>query len=54
MGIQPTFIDRSMTNETVLDMANTFMFGLNSLSEYKELIRKQGQDHNPKVVNLSD
>ena len=34
MGNQPTFIDRSMTNKTVLDMANTFMFGLSSLQEY--------------------
>ena len=54
MGTQPTYIDRSMTNKTVLDMANTFMFGLNSLQKYEELLRKEGQDHKPKVAKLSE
>ena len=43
-----------MTNKTVLDMASTFMFGLKSLLEYEEFIRKEGQDHKPKVAKLSD
>ena len=54
MGIQPTFIDRSMTNKRVLDLANTFMYGLNSLQEYEKLVRKEGQNHKPKVDKLSD
>ena len=43
-----------MTNKKVLDIANTFMFGLNSLQEYEELVRKDGQNHKPKVEKLSD
>ena len=54
MGIQPTFIDRSMTNKIVLDYAKAFMFGLNSLDEYEELVRKEGGAHKPKVEKLSD
>ena len=53
MGIQPTFIDRSMTNKKVTDYANAFMFGMNNLEEYEELVRKEGSAHKPKVEKLS-
>ena len=54
MGIQPTFIDRSMTNKKVLEYANASMFGTSSLEEYEELVRKEGPAHKPKNVKLSE
>ena len=54
MGIQPTFIDRSMSNERVLEIADAFMFGMQSLDEYEELKQKEGQHHRPKIEKLSD
>ena len=54
MGIQPTFIDRSMTNQKVLDMVNTLMFGLEKIQDYEILKEAEGSAHKPKVVKLSD
>ena len=52
MGIQPTFIDRSMTNEKVLDMANAEISEV-SIEEYKEKKRQEGEEHVPKMEKLS-
>ena len=54
MGIQPTFIDRSMTNKKVLDYANVIMNNMSSLDEYYELAKKEGEAHKPKIVKLSE
>ena len=52
MGIEPTFIDRSMTNSEVLEYANTVMSGLNSTGKYNDMVRKEGQNHRPKLENF--
>ena len=41
MGIQPTFIDRSMTNKKVMFYANAIMFEMSNLEEYEELVKKR-------------
>ena len=40
MGIQPTFIDRAMSNKKVLDYANAIMYKMNNLDEYYELVQR--------------
>ena len=52
MGIQPTFIDRSMSNEKVLELANAEMSDTSD-EEYKERKRQEGENHVPKIEKLS-
>ena len=52
MGIQPTFIDISMSNEKVLELANAEMNEI-SVEEYKEKKRQEGENHVPKIERLS-
>ena len=49
MGFQPTFIDRSMTNNKVVGCAHAEIFGLNCVEEYRELARSEGENHKPKI-----
>ena len=52
MGIQPKFIERSMSNEKVLEIANADMYELD-VEDYKEKKRLEGEDHVPKMEKLS-
>ena len=54
IGIQPTFIDRAMSNKKVLDYANAIMYKMKNLDEYYKLVQKEGDAHKPKIMKLSE
>eukprot|EP00973_Karenia_brevis_P022776 3134117-Karenia_brevis.AAC.1 len=54
LGVEPTFINREMTNQKVLDIANCVLFEHNNLAEYLSRKEQEGTDHVPKLKKLSE
>eukprot|EP00973_Karenia_brevis_P061849 8602596-Karenia_brevis.AAC.1 len=54
LGLEPTFLNREMTNQKVLDIANCVLFEHNNLAEYISRKDQEGTEHVPKLMKLSD